>query len=50
MHGEVQGRTLPAGGGELLMVIDQQVVDATKLAPGTTGTPLRFVHQITTGN
>jgi hypothetical protein len=49
MHAEVQGRQLPAGGAELLMVIDQQVVDAGKQTPGTIATPLRFVHQINTG-
>jgi hypothetical protein len=50
MHAQVQHRPLPAGGGELLMAIDQQVTDVDKLAAGTTATPLRFVHQITTSN
>lgn len=50
IHAEVDARPLPTGGGELLMVINQQVVDPSKLAPGTTGTPLRFVHQIKTAN
>ena len=50
IHAEVQQRSLPAGGGETLIVVDQQVVDAAQLAPGTTATPLRFVHQIATGN
>lgn len=46
IHGEVEAREQPHGGGELLMLIDQQVVDRSQLTPGTTGTPLRFVHQI----
>ncbi len=50
MHGEIEGRRLPGGGGEVLIVIDQSISDPAKLAPGTTATPLRFVHQIKTGN
>ena len=50
MHGETEMRPLPGGGGEVLIVIDQSISDPTKLAPGTTATPLRFVHQMKTGN
>lgn len=45
VHGEMQFRPLP-NGAENLLVIDQQIVDPKLLEPGTTSTPLRFVHQI----
>lgn len=50
MHAEYDARSLPGSGGEVLMVIDQSISDPAKLAAGTTATPLRFVHQIKTGN
>ena len=47
IHGEMQSRPLP-NGAENLLVINQQIVDPKLLEPGTTSTPLRFVHQIVT--
>ena len=49
IHAEYEARPLPGGGGEVLIAIDQRVVDASQLTPGTTATPLRFVHQIKSG-
>lgn len=50
LHGDSEYRTLPGGGGEHLMVIDQHVHDPQRRAAGETGQSLRFVHQLTTGN
>ena len=46
IHAEHEGRTLPGGGTEALMVIDQQISDPARRAKGETGTMLRFVHQL----
>lgn len=46
IRAENEVRTLPDGGTDSLMVIDQRVIDAKQLGPGETAAPLRFVHQI----
>ena len=46
VHGITQGRALPGGGGELLMLIDQHVIDPSRRAKGETGVDVRMVHQI----
>jgi len=46
VHGVTEGRTLPGGGGELLMLIDQHVIDRSRRAEGETGVSMRMVHQI----
>lgn len=48
LHADSEYRTLPGGGGEHLMVIDQQINDPKRRAAGETGHVLRFVHQLTT--
>ncbi len=50
MHAELDARTLPDGSGELLIAIDQQIIDSSRLPSGQTATPLRFVHQIKAAN
>ncbi len=50
IHAEMQGRPLPGKLFENLLVIEQKVVDAAQLEPGTVPSPLRFVHQIVTQN
>ena len=46
LHALSQGRMLPDGGTEMLMMIDQRVTDPARRARGETGTVRRFVHQI----
>lgn len=46
VHGVSEARELPGGGGESLMVVDQQVIDPARRAKGETAISLRFVHQI----
>ena len=49
IHAEMQGRPLPGKLFENLLVVEQKVVDAALLEPGSVSSPLRFVHQIGTG-
>ncbi|WP_287979809.1 hypothetical protein [Sphingomonas sp.] len=49
IHAEMQGRPLPGKLFENLLVVEQKVVDAALLEPGSMSSPLRFVHQIGTG-
>lgn len=46
IRAEHEARSLPGGGSESLMVIDQHITDPARRAKGETGTMLRFVRQI----